>query len=366
MNDIYNNYEFNTILNYIDKFAYRRKIVIWGYGDYQKDLTDFLNENGICVTFYVDDNRAVFDENVKTVTDYINNCSSTDYYLVVTLMYSVKTVNFLNDSKLVPNQDYVYCVHSPVTVTINKNYSDEFGNIVIFEDDVSEYNFEFTITFKGFNSVINIGKNFSSQGSVKMSCDSNCEIKFGDNVRLGEYTLWTVYKNSSINVGNGCVLESGRLHTFRAANITIGDNSAIGRDYFIIAHIYTSISIGCDCCISNDFHIRTNDGHTIFDIEIGESLNVSLENNKKLKMIISDHVWVGTRAVILGDAQIGSGSIIGACSLVKGNIPNNCTAAGVPAKVRRKNIAWCRQNYADDIRLIPEQYVNYTDDSFGY
>ena len=80
-------------------------------------------------------------------------------------------------------------------------------------------------------------------------------------------------------------------------------------------------------------------------------------------MVISDHVWVGTRVVVLGNANVGKGSIIGACSLIKGSIPNNCVAAGVPAKVKKKDIAWCRKNFADSIGLIPEQYIDYTNDS---
>ena len=164
--------------------------------------------------------------------------------------------------------------------------------------------------------------------------------------------------------GDDCIVEGGRIATLRCAKLSVGSRTEIGRDCFIMAHIFTSISIGCDCCISNDLHIRTNDGHTIFDIDTGKPLNVSLERNKKLKMVISDHIWIGTRVVILDNAYIGKGSVIGAGSVVKCKIPNNCIAVGAPARVKRKNIAWCRKNFAEDIGLIPEQYVNYTDESF--
>jgi acetyltransferase-like isoleucine patch superfamily enzyme len=50
---------------------------------------------------------------------------------------------------------------------------------------------------------------------------------------------------------------------------------------------------------------------------------------------IGDRVWVGANVVILSGASIGSDVVIGAGSVVKGNIPAGTLAAGVPAKVIR-------------------------------
>jgi acetyltransferase-like isoleucine patch superfamily enzyme len=60
-----------------------------------------------------------------------------------------------------------------------------------------------------------------------------------------------------------------------------------------------------------------------------------LARNLSSKGIISieNNVWIGENAVILGGVNIGANSIIAACSLVNKDIPCNCIAAGVPAKV---------------------------------
>jgi virginiamycin A acetyltransferase len=49
---------------------------------------------------------------------------------------------------------------------------------------------------------------------------------------------------------------------------------------------------------------------------------------------IGDDVWIGANAVLVDGARIGSGSVIGAASLVRGTLPEFCLAFGVPAVVR--------------------------------
>lgn len=356
------NYEFNEILRCVKEFSCGRNIVIWGYGDYQDDLTEYLRESGILVAFYVDNDMAEHIDGVKTASDYFGSCDKSEHYLVVTALHSERVYALLSENGLIEEKDYVYPVHAPVTAEIDGDYADEYGNKVVFEGE-PKLSQKLSITFKGYGAAINIGRSFSAGGAVCISCDSNSSLRIGDNVSFGGDTLLTLYKTSVMRFGDNSEVLGGRISTMRSAHISVGDRSSIGRDCLILAHVYTSIAIGCDCCISNDFHVRMNDGHTIFDIETGKPLNVSIERNKSMKMVISDHVWIGTRVVMIGGVTIGKGSIIGACSLVKGNIPNNCVAAGVPAKVKRKNIAWCRKNFAEDIGLIPEQYVGYTDES---
>jgi acetyltransferase-like isoleucine patch superfamily enzyme len=43
---------------------------------------------------------------------------------------------------------------------------------------------------------------------------------------------------------------------------------------------------------------------------------------------------------ILKNVKIGSGSVIAANSLVNSDIPENCLAAGIPARVIKTNVNW--------------------------
>lgn len=53
--------------------------------------------------------------------------------------------------------------------------------------------------------------------------------------------------------------------------------------------------------------------------------------------MIGDHVTIGARSVILGPCRIGSGSIIGPCSLVTKDVPENSLAIGNPVRIRSLN-----------------------------
>lgn len=54
--------------------------------------------------------------------------------------------------------------------------------------------------------------------------------------------------------------------------------------------------------------------------------------NSKLVIIGSD-VWIGCNCMILPDVTNGNNVIIAAGAVVTKDIPDNCVAAGVPAKV---------------------------------
>jgi serine O-acetyltransferase len=52
---------------------------------------------------------------------------------------------------------------------------------------------------------------------------------------------------------------------------------------------------------------------------------------------IGDNVRIYAGAKVLGDIHIGNNVIVGANAVVVKNVPDNCTVAGVPAKIIRKD-----------------------------
>ncbi len=107
------------------------------------------------------------------------------------------------------------------------------------------------------------------------------------------------------------------------ANLTISDDTFIGRRFEV--HGNGSLSIGSKCDLAPEVSILTGsheiDGH-LHRAGKGKSFSIS----------IGDGCWIGARVTIMGDTTVGNGAIIGACSLVNKNVAADTLAAGVPAK----------------------------------
>jgi putative colanic acid biosynthesis acetyltransferase WcaF len=123
----------------------------------------------------------------------------------------------------------------------------------------------------------------------------------------------TIGKNSSIMMGT-TILGFRRL--------IIGDNCSIGIDVVLDAR--GGLTIDDDVVLASDVHIIT--GQHIVD---SDDFNIKLE-----PVHIKHHAWVASRSTVLQDVTIGVGAVVGACSLVKDDVPDMGIVAGLPAKLR--------------------------------
>ena len=86
------------------------------------------------------------------------------------------------------------------------------------------------------------------------------------------------------------------------------------------------ITIGKNVFITTGCQFITHDGGTlIFRKDIPD-----LEITKPI--IVGDNVYFGNNVVVLPGVTIGNNVVIGACSVVTKDIPDNCVYAGNPAK----------------------------------
>jgi acetyltransferase-like isoleucine patch superfamily enzyme len=190
--------------------------------------------------------------------------------------------------------------------------TDERGNQIVYNGPTKNVK----VTFRGSNNklVISDTANLGTFG-VQFDCD-NGYAEIGPSAGVPSLTAW--------------------LRVGQDAKIIIGENVSSTSDVYISAVEGVTVSIGKDVMLAGAIEIRADDGHAIFDVKSG------LRVNPSKPISIGNHVWVGAKVTLLGGATIGDGSVIGLGSIVKGKIPNNCIAAGVPAKVIRRNTAWER------------------------
>ena len=114
------------------------------------------------------------------------------------------------------------------------------------------------------------------------------------------------------------------LVTYTSGRIEIGNHTFINYGSSIAARV--SVKIGSYCHLGHYTFVMDNDQHDVVrHTELPQSDPV----------IIEDHVWIGSKAVILPGVRIGSRAVIGAGSIVTKDVPPRCVAAGNPARVLR-------------------------------
>jgi maltose O-acetyltransferase len=111
------------------------------------------------------------------------------------------------------------------------------------------------------------------------------------------------------------------------------EHISIGKHCHINEHVFIQgATIGDHVMIAPHVAIL-NDSHTHVDLSTPMILQPM---TAKKNPTIGDDVWLGRNVIVMPGVNIGSGSIIGAGAVVTKDIPMNCIAVGVPAKVIRK------------------------------
>jgi len=113
----------------------------------------------------------------------------------------------------------------------------------------------------------------------------------------------------------------------------IGDNCSIG-EYAQITAI-NKITIGDGLLTGRYVYIGDN-SHGGLSREEAIVPPVRRKLKSKAEIKIGRNVWIGDKVTILGGVSIGDNAIVGANSVVTKDVPSNCVAVGMPARVVKK------------------------------
>lgn len=190
---------------------------------------------------------------------------------------------------------------------------------------IKRYGKGILVPFK--NSVIKLDKTAELHLNGPLILNKNClgkkavtTIKMEKNSRISVLQDFTFCYGSDVIVFEGGKLELNKGYCncgtkIRCKNqIIIGEDTAIAHDVMII-----------------DF-----DAHTVM-----EKGNEGYKEKTIAQPIkIGNHVWIGTKAVILKGVSIGDGAIIAAGAVVTKDVPAGCLAAGNPARIIKEGVTW--------------------------
>lgn len=132
--------------------------------------------------------------------------------------------------------------------------------------------------------------------------------------------------NTNIKLGNNVTIYPDVMF-FGDGDIVIGDNVDIGKDTIIYSSSGGGIKIEDNTVIAAQCYIIDMD-HGIKADKL-----ISSQGNSVAEVVIGKDVWLAANVTILKGSRINDGAVIGAKSLVKGEIPQNAVAVGVPAKI---------------------------------
>lgn len=163
--------------------------------------------------------------------------------------------------------------------------------------------------------------------------------RFGENSIIC-FPTNTLYNEHYIHVGSGtmigphCTLSAGMMPgqiCITDPVVSIGDRCLIGKGSAVVGHF--SITIGNDVWTGHNVYI-TDQNHGYEDV----TRPIGTQSMPEKPVTIGDGSWIGYGSVVLPGASIGDHVVIGANSVVTGEIPSYSVAVGSPAKVIRRYV----------------------------
>lgn len=134
-----------------------------------------------------------------------------------------------------------------------------------------------------------------------------------------------------------------------SSNITFGERTVV-KPFAVIQSSGGAVTFGLECAISSFDHFSTGQGDIVVGNHVRFAPNCTIVGGTKQVgdrskliveqpevypngVIIADDVLIGAGSVILPATRIGRGAVIGAGSVVTGDIPDFAIVAGAPAKI---------------------------------
>ncbi len=182
-----------------------------------------------------------------------------------------------------------------------------------------------------------LNNRFKLNDKVILKISSDCKVVYQNGkLEIGKkwisndpfYSLFMMGKCSQLII-------KGEFEIYSGAKMYLNPNAELILGSGYINHnlnlsCFEKVEIGHGVAISENVCIRDSDNHEIIGSEKPNTSPVYIGNN----------VWIGMNVTILKGVKIGDGAIIAAGAVVNTDIPSNCLAGGVPAKVLKTNVSW--------------------------
>lgn len=184
-----------------------------------------------------------------------------------------------------------------------------------------------SLLIRKLRSAISLLRYRVSTSSCYVQSFLNPALTIGKNCHFGKSVRLQGTDGGTISIGKNTSLSDGVQIIARGGKINIDENVFIGIGAIMVCQ--SNIEIGENTLIAEYVVLRDQDHH----ISPKPTQDSGYDTTP---ILISKNVWLGTKVSVLRGSNIGESVVIGAHSLVRGEIPSYSLAVGCPAKVVKK------------------------------
>ncbi|RKN35234.1 acyltransferase [Micromonospora musae] len=140
----------------------------------------------------------------------------------------------------------------------------------------------------------------------------------------------------------------GRIRLRRGVRVSIGDRTRVnklvrfagpgevrvGSDCLLNATwigTWTSVTVG-DRCLLSDCELLDNDFHNLPPAQ----RHAPPTPATRAPIVVEDNVWIGAHALVLKGVRVGRDSVVGAATVVRGDVPPGVVVVGDPQQTVKK------------------------------
>ena len=188
------------------------------------------------------------------------------------------------------------------------------------------------------SSKITFGSKVLVYGGLKVRGKKGT-IEIGDMCTIRRLNINFIDSGNSglLKLNRECTIEHGVTLAPRSGSIIIEKNVFLGQNVLVQSFDNARVCIGEGTLIAKDCNILASD-HDLNDVQGGYRKEVGKS------ILLGRNVWLGAGVVVLPGVIIGDCAVLGAGSIVTGDLPAYSLSVGNPARViktfNRANMKW--------------------------
>ena len=200
-----------------------------------------------------------------------------------------------------------------------------------------------TFRYSGIGNILN-GRGIVCGTGCRLNIDRSAKLEFEGFLTLGRKKMFKhskeesklfIGKNAKLTIGGDFAVDAGNdIEIFDNAELIIrgGKNGYSDANTGLTIICGQKIEIMADAGIGRNVTIRDTNGTSHYINTTGY--------RPSRPVVIGERAWLCESCTVMQGVKIGTGAIVGACSLVTKSVPDHAMVSGVPAEVVQNDVLW--------------------------